>query len=599
MLHSNRAFMKISTVLFLFTAVFLLPYQTNAAEKEMAKTVAAVPATQTVAVLPFEMHAPDSLAYLQDGLRDMLASRLAANGGVTIVDRSRIDGLLQEPGKAMQPEEAVELARQLEADYVITGSLTSLGGSMSIDARVFSPDNDKPATFYASAPQENEVISAINSLSWDIAEKQFGATRPAHTREIKAAQPAAAPEDDAMAAFKTEHPEKALRSQGFSRTSSLGSPFIANQGITGARGFTKTQNFDFALRAMDVGDIDSDGQDDLVMAASDGVHIIFFKNNRPQEIEVLPLSSMQKVHGISIADLDSNGQTEIYVSAEHEGTPLSFAVEWQNGTFAYLFNKAAWYVRVLELPGEGPTLIGQKGWSRNEPIRPGIFRLLLNGETLESEQKLTLPAQINLFDFAMADLDNDGSHEIIALTRKDKLQVFDSGGRRLWQSSEYYGGTSRYIGELDSFSGSSRYINNEDPSRKEVSVDADELGGDRIYIPGRIIIKDLNHDNLPEVIVSRNISTASRVFTYFKNYTGSEIHALAWNGIALGEIWRTRKIDGYVLDYQLRQEGTAQEKTATLYVGVVLQGSVLDIMSSRESTVLMYNLSQASAAKEE
>jgi TolB-like protein len=581
--------MRISTVLSLFIAVFLFQYQTSTAEETDIKTVA---------VLPFEMHAPDSLAYLQDGLRDMLASRLAANGNVTIVDRSRIDGLLQEPGKAIQQKEAVELARQLDADYVVTGSLTSLGGSMSIDAKVFSPDTEQPATFYASAPQEKEVISAINSLSWDISEKQFGVMRPAHTKKITATQPVTTPEDDAMAAFKTEHPEKALRSQGFSRTSSPGSPFITNQGITGARGFTKTQSFDFALRAMDVGDIDSDGEDDLVLAAADGVHIILFKNNQPKEIEVLPLLKIQKVHGISIADLNRNGQTEIYVSAEHEGTPVSFGVEWQKGTFTYLFNKAPWYVRVVDLPGDGPALIGQKGWSRNEPVKPGIFRLLLNGETLESEQKLTLPAKINLFDFAMADLDNDGSHEIIALNKKDKLQVFDSGGRSLWQSSEYYGGTSRYIGELDSFSGKSRYISEEDPSNENVSVDFDKLGGNRIYIPGRIIITDLNNDNLPEVIVNRNISTASRVFTYFKDYTGSEIHALAWNGIALGEIWRTRKIDGYVVDYQLQEKKTAEQEKVSLYVGVVLQGGVLDIMSSRESTVLMYDLSQASAAKE-
>ena len=223
---------------------------------------------------------------------------------------------------------------------------------------------------------------------------------------------------------------------------------------------------------------------------------------------------------------------------------------------------------------------------------------MLDGETVVSEQKLSLPAEVNLFDFAMADLDNDGSYEIIALSQKDKLQVFDAGGRRLWQSSEYYGGTSRYIGELDTFSSTARYISEEDPSKADVSEDSDKVGGARIYIPGRIIITDLNHDNLPEVIVNRNISTASRVFTYFKDYSGSEVHALAWNGIALGEIWRTRKIDGYVVDYQLRKHESEQGEKTALYVGVVLQGSVLDILSSRESTVLMYDLSQARAAKE-
>ena len=54
---------------------------------------------KTVAVLPFALHAGENLAYLQDGLRDMLASRLAANAGVVIVERRRVDTLLQEPGQ--------------------------------------------------------------------------------------------------------------------------------------------------------------------------------------------------------------------------------------------------------------------------------------------------------------------------------------------------------------------------------------------------------------------------------------------------------------------------------------------------------------------
>jgi TolB-like protein len=191
MVHSTRIISKISTILLIFMALILFMNGTSAAAEE--KTA------KTVAVLPFEMHAPSSLAYLQDGLRDMLASRLASNGGAKIVEHGKVEELLKEPGKILQQKEAVELARQLAVDYVVTGSLTSLGGSMSIDAKVFSRDDVLPLNFYASAPQENEVIGAINSLSWDIAEKVFGAERPAHTMPAKTAQPAPAAEDDAMA----------------------------------------------------------------------------------------------------------------------------------------------------------------------------------------------------------------------------------------------------------------------------------------------------------------------------------------------------------------------------------------------------------------
>ena len=103
MVHTNRSTMKISSILIIFMALLLFMQVTNARAEEKA--------AQTVAVLPFEMHAPGSLAYLQEGLRDMLASRLAANGGAKIMEHGKIDAVLQEPGKTLQQEECDALAQ--------------------------------------------------------------------------------------------------------------------------------------------------------------------------------------------------------------------------------------------------------------------------------------------------------------------------------------------------------------------------------------------------------------------------------------------------------------------------------------------------------
>jgi hypothetical protein len=45
-------------------------------------TVAMAEPQATVAILPFTMHTPSDLHYLQDGIHDMLASRLAWQGKV-------------------------------------------------------------------------------------------------------------------------------------------------------------------------------------------------------------------------------------------------------------------------------------------------------------------------------------------------------------------------------------------------------------------------------------------------------------------------------------------------------------------------------------
>ena len=134
-------------------SIFLLVFS-FVATIHVPRAAAADGPAKSVAVLPFEMHAPGSLAYLQDGLRSMLASRLAANGGAIIIEQGKIDSLLLEPGKPLQQSEAAALARQLGADYIVTGGLTSLGGAMSIDARVIAADEsfDPPKLLCLSPP---------------------------------------------------------------------------------------------------------------------------------------------------------------------------------------------------------------------------------------------------------------------------------------------------------------------------------------------------------------------------------------------------------------------------------------------------------------
>ncbi|MDH5298934.1 MAG: VCBS repeat-containing protein, partial [Desulfobulbaceae bacterium] len=47
-----------------------------------------------IAILPFEVLAANDLAYLKEGVRVMLASRLAGGAGVAVVDRAAVDQAL-------------------------------------------------------------------------------------------------------------------------------------------------------------------------------------------------------------------------------------------------------------------------------------------------------------------------------------------------------------------------------------------------------------------------------------------------------------------------------------------------------------------------
>ena len=580
MLQKIEAIVKIFNIFLLFFGCFVIGQTNHAAAQEKPP--------RSIAVLPFVMHAPSSMAYLQQGLRDMLASRLAANGGAIIVEHSRVDALLPDQGKDMQQQDAVGLAQQLAADYIITGSLTSLGTSMSLDARVFAADETlAPLNFYAAAAEEKDVIGAINQLSWDIAAKVLGATPPAEAAPARTVEPAPAPEDDTMAAFKTEHPDKVYKTEVPGQATGM-APIVMTQAAVGMQGFSKTQNFDYFIQAMDIGDLDGDGQFDVVMADERKVYAYNLVNNRLGEIAAVEMPARSKIHAISVADLDNNGRAEIYISAADDYKPYSWAYQWNGSSLDIVLDNIPWYIRVLNIPGEGPVLLGQRG-GQSSLLLAGIYRLTKSGTTVQPEERVVMPDYVNLFEFGLADVNQDGAHEIVAINRADRLYVVRPDGSVLWVSDDYYGGTSRYIGEDYDLVG-----------RVGLDIDSghssDAIGtegtGKRIYIPSRLIVMDVNGDGKDDVIVNKNLSYASRHVENYKRFKSSEIHAMSWNGIALAQIWQTKKIDGYIPDFQFLPLPDQQNR-AKIFVGLVLSTGWTSSFTGGESTILMYDVDLA------
>lgn len=531
----------------------------------------------SIAFLPFEVNAGKDITYLREGVRDMLASRLSSAVAVRVIAKKDIDKALGESGKVDQPA----LGKKLAADYLVTGSITAMGGSVSIDAKVFSvADQAVKESFFATAPREDDVIVAVDQLAWDIAEKIYGHARP-QAKETSAPAGGQA----VQSSYQTAHPERAFMTASGSTFG--GAPIIRPSNVPGGAGFVKTQNFNMNMQAMDVGDVDGDGQNEIIMADRDEVRIMRMQENRLIQFWRLPLDNNRlKIHGVTVADIDKDGVSEIYVSAADAEEPSSFGVEWQGDKFVYLFRNVKWYVRALDMPGRGLSLLAQ-GREMNAPITPGIFYISVAGGEIKQEEKLPLPATVNLFDFSYGDIDGDSVAEVITINKHDRISVMRGNGTVVWESDEYYGGTTRFIGEY--FYATRSHENN--------MATGMEGNKDRIYIPSRIIIADVNNDGIVDVVINKNLSSSSRVFENMKSYPSGEIHALVWNGIGLTELWRTRKIDGYIADYQLNLN---KDKTgAELIVGLVISGRGLNAITSKTSTVLTYQLDFAAEKEQE
>lgn len=89
-----------------------------------------------VVVLPFRVSGSPSLAYLGEGVVDLLAAKLNGEGGPRAVDPQAVMSAWSRAARrgAVSEQEALALARRLHAGKVITGSVVGTGNRVALDA---------------------------------------------------------------------------------------------------------------------------------------------------------------------------------------------------------------------------------------------------------------------------------------------------------------------------------------------------------------------------------------------------------------------------------------------------------------------------------
>ena len=71
------------------------------------------------------------------------------------------------------------------------------------------------------------------------------------------------------------------------------------------------------------------------------------------------------------------------------------------------------------------------------------------------------------------------------------------------------------------------------------------------YVPLPLVVATLGSDKKPELLVSRNISVASQFFENYRFFSQGEVHALQWDGVGMSLKWKTRRIKGTIVGYDV------------------------------------------------
>jgi|GEM_PF-4907162 len=133
-----------------------------------------------VTVLPFKINSAEDLGYIQKGIQDMLASRISVEGKVVVLGNAHVRKVLPQIYKEPITDHVAKMiGKQLDVDYIISGSLTKIGNNMSIDAKIFDI-KDKNSTISLSLTGKgiDDVIPKINDFAVRANARIMGKTYP-------------------------------------------------------------------------------------------------------------------------------------------------------------------------------------------------------------------------------------------------------------------------------------------------------------------------------------------------------------------------------------------------------------------------------------
>jgi hypothetical protein len=149
---------------------------------------------------------------------------------------------------------------------------------------------------------------------------------------------------------------------------------------------------------------------------------------------------------------------------------------------------------------------------------------------------MPFPPETKLFGLAMIEARAKGVLDTLIIDEFGKLRILGPKGEYVWTSSDRFGGTDNFYETRKKLV--ELYNQNDSPAY-------------RVYIPGRILVRDLDGDGTHELIINKNSGNAT-AFERAKTFEKGEVFNMVWDENIFLKNWQTREVTGYIADYQVR-----------------------------------------------
>ena len=460
-----------------------------------------IAANKTVVLLPLQLYTDPSKAYLSQGIKTMLASRMSGEG----LDVISSDSVLSEADKqgVASEQRAEELARLLKANYAVFGSVTILGTSYSLDLSFMDLTKDKTAvTKVSETVIEDQLIPKLSDIVYDFRAIAAGVD----IRKQKIGPPA---EQKGGLFFK-----QTADSAGFRPTGRV--------------------SVKAGIMSLDVGDLDGDGQVEIVAMSRDALMIYARKDQSLVLKETLRADRGEEFIKVSVADIDGNGRPEIYLVSFYGQRAQTSVWEWP-GKLTRKLDSQSGHFHVLRNQGGGqPSLIFQDSGIDNF-FMGKIWRMAYDqGAKLVRRDPLPEMKGAQFYTLTLFDYDRDGKWEYLGLGEQDlshsaPLVAWDQQGQVLTKADDKLGGTNNYIR-------SGKKNPDEQPPVNPIN--------------SKIAVMDVDNDGKKEILVIANNPLIARLdfVVYYDGY----IVAFKTEGASLVQAYKSGKIKYCLTDMQIQ-----------------------------------------------
>jgi hypothetical protein len=251
--------------------------------------------------------------------------------------------------------------------------------------------------------------------------------------------------------------------------------------------FIGKQDFSHEMVDMDIGDLNGDGKNEIVLIDRYRVMIFENKNGSLSRIaQVRTNKTSNHFLAVDVADINGNGRDEIFITNQVGDKLESFALETrpkQKG-FHYIWKDANLYFRVIRPMGKRPLLMSQSPGFQN-PFHGPIKEVLFQNGKYQQGPELNTPdiygTHFILYGLTQEDLNGDGTPETIVLDNSYHLRVYSAKGRLVVKSDDYYGHDPRLIdvGVKEDIAG---IVRQGEPVRFKSRLEFVKVGGNRYLV---------------------------------------------------------------------------------------------------------------------